>query len=102
MNVFRQYLIQFLIVGSLLLAWTGAQAQDKFERGGVITDLGPDSFVVENQRYRLSVGAKLRSFDPGRKKFTDFKRGDMIIFEGRMIGDTPYVDLIIYYAPVPS
>ncbi len=102
MKTIKRYFFRFLVIGSLLLPWTGAQAQEKFERGGVITELGHSSFVVENQRYQLSAGAKLRSFDAGKKKFSDFRKGDMIIFEGRMIGDTPYVDLIIYYTQVPS
>ena len=102
MKAIKQYLIPFLMIGGLLLPAAGALAQDTFERGGAIAELGPDSFVVENRRYRLSSGAKLRSYAAGRKKFSDFRKGDAIIFQGRMVGDTPYVDLIIYYAPIPS
>jgi hypothetical protein len=57
---------------------------------------------VEQQEYRIAPGARLKSFDPSRRRLSDFKKGDVIIFSGKVISGVFYVDMITYYAPKPT
>lgn len=93
---------RLLIVFTLLLPWAATEALETFERGGAITSLDSTSFTVEGQKYRLRSSATLESTDASRKKFSDFKKGDVIIFQGTVLNGVNYVDKIFYYTPVPS
>ena len=59
-------------------------------------------FRSEQQEYRIAPGARLKSFDASRRRLSDFKKGDVIIFTGKAISDVYYVDVITYYAPKPT
>ena len=96
---FQQSLVRLLLVAALALSSTPAISAESFERAGVIRSVSSTGFRVQDQEYRIAPGAKLRSADPNRKRLSDFRAGDSIIFEGRMIGGTPFVDLIIYLNP---
>ncbi|MGD8349901.1 MAG: hypothetical protein PVI79_11715 [Gammaproteobacteria bacterium] len=102
MKQFRHPLAGIMLIVSIAFAWSPANAVEKFEQAGPISAIGHASFTVENQEYRIAPGAKLKSFDPKRRRLADFRKGDIIIFEGKMINDVYYVDLIVYYAPRPS
>jgi len=102
MNSPSRYLVRLLIAAALLLPLANAQAMEKFRQAGTITSLAYDRFTVRGVEYRISPGAKLRSDDASRKKFSDFKRGDRIYFEGNVMGGIFYVELIVYETPVPS
>lgn len=98
----RHPLAGFILFAFAVFAWTPAYAVEKFEQAGPIGTIGHASFTVENQEYRIAPGAKLQSFDPKRRRLSDFRKGDIIIFKGKLINDVYYVDLIVYYAPLPS
>ena len=102
MKKFQTLLTQLLIVSSLMLPWTSAGALETFERAGIITDRGYEQFEVHGQSYRVAPGAKLRSNDVARKKFSDFKAGDQIWFQGKVLNGVNYVDIISYETPEPS
>ena len=51
---------------------------------------------------RIAPGAKLKSYDSRRRQLSDFRKGDVIIFKGKVIGGVYYVDLITYFAPKPN
>lgn len=91
-----------LLMVSLALAWSPANAVENFEQAGPIGAIGHASFTVENQEYRIAPGARLKSFDTSRRRFSDFRKGDVIIFEGKLVNGVYFVDLIVYYAPRPS
>ena len=93
---------RLLLVAVLSLSWSSAGAVENFEQGGPISKIGSARFVVENQEYRIAPGARLKSFDNSRRRLSDFKIGDVIIFQGKVISGVYYVDRIIYYPPLPS
>ena len=99
---FKQNIVKLLLIATLVLAWANAQALETFEEGGVITKMGYSEFTVNNQKYRVSPGAKLQSYDPGRQKLSDIKAGDLILFKGKVLSGVHYVDLIVYYPPLAS
>ena len=98
----KQNIVKLLLIAALALPWANVQALDTFESGGIITSMGYSEFTVNNQNYRVSPGAKLQSYDPGRKKFSDFKAGDLILFKGKILSGIHYVDLIVYHPPFAS
>jgi hypothetical protein len=79
-----------------------ARAVEPFEQGGPISAIGSSRFVVEDQEYRIAPGAKLQSFDASRRRLSDFREGDVIIFEGKRVNGVYFVDKIVYHAPKPS
>lgn len=93
---------RLLLLAALSLCWGQAGAVENFEQAGPISKIGSARFVVENQEYRIAPGAKLRSFDSSRRRLSDFKVGDVIIFQGKVISGVYYVEMIIYHAPIPS
>ncbi len=94
--------IHALFISLLLLTGTPASALETFEQAGQITDLGYDKFEVHGKSYRIAPGAKLRSNDTKRKSFADFKEGDHIWFQGKVLNGVNYVDIISYETPEPS
>ena len=93
---------RLLLIAALSLSWSLAAAVEDFEQAGPISKIGSARFVVENQEYRIAPGARLKSFDNRRRRMSDFKIGDVIIFQGKIISGVYYVDKIIYYAPLPT
>ncbi len=98
----KKLLTQLLIVSALMLPWTSAGALETFEGAGFITDRGYDQFEVRGKSYRIAPGAKLLSNDASRKKFSDFKTGDEVWFQGKVLNGVNYVDIISYETPEPS
>jgi hypothetical protein len=92
----------FLIIMASQLPWSNAQALEAFEKAGVIAEVGYDMMTVFGQNYRIKASTELVSSDPGRKKFSDFKRGDHVWFKGFVLNGVFYVDIIAYQAPEPS
>ncbi len=93
---------RLLIVFTLLLPWATTEALETFERGGPISSLDSSSFTVEGRKYRVRASATLESNDASRRKFSDFRKGDVIIFQGTVLNGVNYVDKIFYYTPVAS
>lgn len=102
MKQLKTQFARLLIVFTLLLPWATTEALETFERGGPIASLDSTSFTVEGRKYRIRSGATLQSNDDSRKKLSDFRKGDVIIFQGTVINGVHYVDKIFYYTPVPS
>ena len=102
MKRLMSFLFRILLTASLALAWTTVAAVETFEQAGPIAEISYSGFTVEQQQYRIAPGAKLKSYDASRRRLSDFKKGDVIIFEGKVISDVYYVDLITYYAPKPN
>lgn len=102
MKNFKTLLAQLLVVASLLLPWSPAGAVDNFRQFGVIKSLSYDKFTVRDKEYRIAPGATLESNDRERRRLSDFKKGDKIYFEGRLLDGVNYVDMIVYRTPVES
>ncbi len=102
MTHLRLIAARMLLTALLTVSWSLAGAVETFEQAGPISKIGSASFIVESQEYRIAPGAKLKSFDSSRRRLSDFKQGDVIIFQGKIIDDVYYVDMIIYHAPIPS
>lgn len=98
----KPILTRLLLVASLMLPWATTGALETFERGGAISAVGYDKFTVNQQEYRVAPGAKLKSYHSSRKKFSDFRPGDVIMFQGKVLNGVHYVDVIIYRAPIKS
>ena len=97
MNKVTKLLAQVLLIASLTLPWTVAEAAEStFERTGTIASVGISDFVIRGQKYRIAPGAKLLSKSKSRKKFADFRRGDEIYFKGKVVNGVFYVDYIFY------
>ena len=91
-----------LLLIFLLLPWTVAEALQSFERFGVIKALSYSTFSVRGQEYRITPGARLNSNDASRKRLSDFRKGDRIYFQGKILNGVYLVDLIVYETPIPS
>lgn len=102
MKQLKTLLTQLLIITSLSLPWTAAEAAKAFERAGYITEMGYNTFTIRGQKYRLASDAKLDSNDSSRRSFRDFKKGDPIYFKGKILNGVYYVDIIYYETPEPS
>jgi hypothetical protein len=85
-----------------MLPWATTEALETFEQAGVITQLGYEKFTVNNKDYRISPSVILDSSDISRSKFSDFKKGDLIWFKGKVLNNVNYVDFIVYTTPVSS
>jgi hypothetical protein len=102
MNQFKRLVTQLLIVTALLLPWSPAGAVETFKKAGVLNSLGSSTFTIRNTEYRIAPGATLDSNDPGRKRFSDFRKGDEIYIEGKLLNGVHFVDKIVYRTPLPS
>lgn len=102
MKQIRIFAAWLLLAAAISLSSTQAGAVETFELAGPISQIGGGRFTVENREYRVAPGAKLRSFDSGRRRLSDFKVGDVIIFTGKIISGVYYVELIIYHNQVAS
>jgi hypothetical protein len=91
-----------LLFAVLLLPWATVQALENFEQFGVIKSLSSGSFTVRGQTYRLTPGARIDSNDVNRRQLSDFKKGDQIYFEGKILNDAYLIDLIVYQTPIPE
>ena len=98
-KTFPQSLLLLIL---LLLPWTVAEALQGFEQFGVIKALDYSSFTIRGQKYRISPGARLKSNDASRKRLSDFRAGDRIFFQGKILNGAYLVDLIVYETPIPS
>ena len=101
MKQLRNLLFSISLIASLTFSWTSAYAVETFEQAGPIGTINYTGFTVEQQEYRIAPGAKLKSFDASRRRLSDFRTGDIIIFTGTVISGVYYVDLITFYAPKP-
>ena len=102
MKQFKRLVTQLLIVTSLLLPWSPAGAVDNFKQYGVIKSVSSNSFTIRDKVYRVAPGATLDSDDASRKRLSDFKKGDKIYIEGKLLNGVNFVDRIVYRTPVPS
>lgn len=102
MKKLNVYLARLALVAALMLPWTLAEAVENFKKFGVISSVSQSSFTIRDRKYRIAPGAKLRSDDPARRRLSDFKKGDKIYFEGKIVGDDYLVDIIVYNTPVAS
>jgi hypothetical protein len=102
MKQLKNLLLRILLIASLTFSWTSSDALEAFEQAGPIGAIDYAGFTVEQQEYRISPGARLKSFDASRRRLSDFKKGDVIIFKGKVISGVYFVDMITYYAPKPT
>jgi hypothetical protein len=102
MKQLKNLLLRILLIASLTFSWTSSNALEAFEQAGPIGAINYAGFTVEQQEYRISPGARLKSFDASRRRLSDFKKGDVIIFTGKVVSGVYYVDMITYYAPKPT
>jgi hypothetical protein len=102
MKKLKSLLLNILVTASLALSSTSVDAVEAFEQAGPIGAINHAGFLVERQLYRIAPGARVKSFDASRSRLSDFKRGDVIIFKGKVISGVYYVDMITYHAPKPN
>ena len=93
---------QLLCIATLLLGWNQAQALESFQQAGMMQNIEYEKFSLRGKAYRLAPKVEIISNDPSRSQFSDFKPGDDIYCEGRVLGGVRYVDIIRYEAPVPN
>lgn len=96
------HLASLALAAALMLPWTIAEAAEPFKKFGIIQSVSSSSLTIRDQRYRIAPGARLRSDDPARKSLSDFRAGDKIYLEGKIIGDDYLIDYIVYQIPVES
>ena len=99
MKKLKNLLFSISLIASLTFSWSCANAVESFQQAGPIGTINYAGFTVEQQEYRIAPGAKLKSFDSSRRRLSDFRTGDIIIFTGKVISGVYYVDLIIYHTP---
>ena len=102
MKQLKTLLTQLLVITSLMLPWATTEALETFEKAGYIASVGYEKFTVKDQVYRISPTAKLMSNDASRKKFSDFKKDDVVYFKGKIVNSVYYVDIIYYETPTDS
>lgn len=102
MKILKSQLKVLAVVLLFSLPWVNSQALENFMKAGVITSVGYDKFTLQSREYRFAPGAKINSSDASRKKFSDFRQGDKIYFEGIILNGVYYVNIIYYETPTPS
>lgn len=102
MKQVKKHFVRGILIAGLALVCSPLGAVEKFEQAGPIGAIGNARFTVESQEYRIAPGARLRSYDRSRKRLSDFRVGDVIVFQGKVVSGVYFVDLIIYHAPKPS
>ena len=98
----KSLLNKILLFSAVSLFAVAAQAVEDFEQAGLIKSVNYSGFIVDGVRYRIAPGAKLQSNDPSRKKLSDFRQGDQIYFEGKIMNGAYLVYLVVYEKPIPS
>ena len=96
MNKFKSYSGLLIAIIIFALPCSNAHAAEKFQKAGVINAVGYDEFTISAQKYRFAPGAVIESNNALRTKFSDFKPGDFIIFEGTLLNGVYYVNVIHY------
>jgi hypothetical protein len=102
MKQLKILLTRLLVISALTLPWATAEALESYDQAGVISDIRYELFTVKNKKYRIAPNAILQSSDPSRKKWSDFKKGDVIYFKGRVLNGVNYVDKIWFESPDES
>ena len=103
MKQLKTFFTQLLLVASLMLPWATTEALDSFQQAGMISKVSIEgSFIIKGKTYRLASGAVIESTSADRKKFSDFKKGDVIWCKGKILNDVFYVDIIKYEEPDES
>lgn len=102
MNIIKTPIKILIVLLFFSLTWVNAQALENFQQAGVITAVGYDKFTLGSREYRFAPGAKISSDDASRRKFSDFRPGDQIYFEGTVLNGIAYVNIIYYRTPIPS
>lgn len=102
MKKLTAHLASLALAAALLLPWTASEAVDSFKQYGIISSVSSSGFTIRSRQYRIAPGAKLRSNDPERNRLSDFRKGDKIYFEGKVVGDDYLVEFIRYRTPEPS
>ena len=93
---------QLLCIAMLLLGWNHVQALETFQQAGMMQNIEYEKFSLRGKSYRLAPKVEIISDDASRGQFSDFKPGDVIYLEGRVLDGVRYVDIIRYEAPVPN
>jgi len=100
MKKFKTLLTQLLVVTSLMLPWATTEALDSFQQAGAITNYSYDRFVVNQGVYRVHPSAVFPSGD--RPSYKDFKVGDQVYIEGKILNGIRYVDIMRFHPADPS
>lgn len=85
-----------------ILPWSTSYALENFQKAGVIYSVGYDEFTIRTQKFRFAPGAVIHSTDTKRSKFSDFRRGDYIYFEGVVLDGVYQVNAIHYQNLPPN
>ena len=102
MNKFKPYCGLLIAIIIFVSPWSNTYAAEKYQKAGVIYSVGYDEFTIRTEKFRFAPGAVIQSNDPRRSKFSDFKRGDFVIFEGILLNGVKYVNLIQYQELKPN
>ena len=100
MKNLKTLLTQLLVVTSLMLPWNATVALETFQQAGAITRYSYDRFVVNQVVYRVNPSAVFPSGD--RPSYKDFKVGDQVYIEGKILNGIRYVDTMRFHPADPS
>ena len=101
MKRLKSLLAQSLVIVSLMLPWTAAEALDTFNDAGAIIRYSYDRFVVNGNVYRVSPDAEFPN-DSNRSNYRAFKVGDVVYIKGKILNGIRYVDRMQFFPPDPS
>ena len=97
----RKRLLLFILAISLMVPWTPVLAES-FEEGGFITEISLKGFFIDDNKHRLSPGAKLLNPSAARGKLKDLRPGDLISGRGVVLNGVRYLEVITYFPMQPN
>ena len=88
---------QLLLIVALITPWTAIEALEEFHRAGIIGKISYDSFYVNNKKYRIAPGGKIKILNQNNVKLSNLKVGDNVSFRGKTLSGVNYVDIVVYH-----
>ena len=104
MKQLKTLLTQLLLVTSLLLPWSAAEAAEIFEKAGVISKVNAGTVNIYHQdiNYRIRTDTKIQIPDVAKPRMSDFKVGHEVYMKGKIQNGVYDVELIVYLPKIPS
>jgi len=104
MKQLKSLLTQLLLITSLLLPWAATEAAEPFVKAGFITKVNAATINLYHYDidFRIGSDAKIEIPNVSNPRMSDFKKGDQVYMEGKILNGVYYVDWILYLPETPG
>lgn len=98
MKLCKSILVKTLIVVALAMPWAAAQALERFNLSGVITDVNSASLSLYRKgQFRFAPGMQVIVDGKAGGKLSSFKRGASASVRGHVLNGVRYAERIVYH-----